>query len=79
MCAGLTHGYPSGYLTSGVLAVLIFALVDGATLNDALAQTRSLLKTYLGHKETLDALDEASELSTFHPPHHAMRASTCWI
>jgi len=69
ICAGLTHGHPSGYLTGGVLAMLVFALADGATLNDALAQARSLLITYPGHEETLNALDKAVTLSASDLPH----------
>jgi len=70
MCAGLTHGHPSGYLTGGVLAVLVFALLDGATMVEALAQAKSLLVVYCGHQETLCALDEAVDLSTSGLPHH---------
>lgn len=70
MCAELTHGHPSGYLTGGVLAVMIFALVDGASLDEALAEAKSLLATYPGHQETLDALDESLALSHSDLPHH---------
>lgn len=70
MCAGLTHGHPSGYLTGGVLAVLVFAVLDGATMTQALAEAESLLVTYRGHKETLTALDEAVDLSTSGLAHH---------
>ena len=35
--AALTHGHPTGALTGGVLAVLILALTDGASLPEALA------------------------------------------
>ena len=70
MCAGLTHGHPSGYLTGGLLAVLIFALLDGATLEEALAQTKLLLITYPGHEETLEALEQAVVLSASDVPHH---------
>jgi ADP-ribosyl-[dinitrogen reductase] hydrolase len=70
VCAEITHGHPSGYLTGGVLAVLIFVLLDGATLDAAVAQARSLLVTYRGHEETLDALNEAITLSSSGLPHH---------
>lgn len=62
--AALTHGHPSGYLTGGVLAVLIFALADGATLMEALDHAKSLLVSHRGHEETLQALDNAVQLST---------------
>lgn len=62
--AALTHGHPSGYLSGGVLAVLIFALADGATLMEALDHAKSLLVSHRGHEETLQALDDAVRLST---------------
>ena len=69
MCAGLTHGHPSGYLTGGVLAVVIFELLNGRTLPEALDTAKALLVTHLGHEETLTALDKAIELSQSEIPH----------
>lgn len=63
LCAGLTHGHPTGYLTGGVLAVVIFELLNGQTLLEALDIAKALLVTQLGHEETLTALDRAIELS----------------
>ena len=68
--AALTHGHPSGYLTGGVLAVMIFALADGATLLEALEHAKALLACHRGHEETLRALDEAVRLSTADTSHH---------
>ncbi|MCK7543124.1 ADP-ribosylglycohydrolase family protein [Marinobacter bryozoorum] len=74
MCAGLTHGHPSGYLTGGVLAVLIFELLNDQTLLDALSTARTLLEAAPGHEETLAALENAVELShSGKPPHIAVR------
>jgi len=42
--AAYTHGHPTGALTGGVLAVLVLALVDGASLQDALAAAKALLQ-----------------------------------
>jgi ADP-ribosyl-[dinitrogen reductase] hydrolase len=68
--AALTHGHPSGYLTGGVLAVMVFALADGATLMEALEHAKTILVGHQGHKETLQALDEAVRLSTSGISHH---------
>lgn len=68
--AALTHGHPSGYLTGGVFAVLIFALADGATLIEALDHAKELLVSHRGHEETLHALDNAVRLSAADIPHH---------
>jgi ADP-ribosylglycohydrolase len=63
MFAGLTHGHPSGYLTGSVLAVVIFELLNGQILSEALDTAKALLVTQSGHEETLTALDKAIELS----------------
>ncbi|WP_281494970.1 ADP-ribosylglycohydrolase family protein [Marinobacter sp. S6332] len=68
--AAITHGHPSGYLTGGVLAVMVYALVDGATLMEALQHAKTLLVCHRGHEETLHALDNAVRLSTADIPHH---------
>jgi ADP-ribosylglycohydrolase len=70
MCAGLTHGHPSGYLTAGVLAVVIFEALHDKALPDALNTARTLLAAERGHEETLAALDKAIELSGSGKPHH---------
>src|SRR5690554_1287808 len=73
MCAGLTHGHPSGYLTGGVLSVLIFELLNDKALLDALGAVRILLVAERGHEETLAALDKAVDLSqSDKPPHIAI-------
>ena len=69
MCAGLTHGHPSGYLTGGVLAIVIFELLNEKTLLDALATAKTFLVAERGHEETLAALDKAVELSHSDKPH----------
>ena len=69
MCAGLTHGHPNGYLTGGVLAVVIFESLNGPTLPEALDTAKAILVAKLGHEETLTALDRAIELSQSEIPH----------
>ncbi len=67
--AALTHGHPTGSLAAGVLAVLVMALVDGATLEDALAASKTCLRQERGHEETLHALERAEQLSESGMPH----------
>jgi len=62
--AALTHGHPTGQLTGGVLAVLILALTDGASLPEALAAATAILRVEPGHEETLHAIEMAEELAT---------------
>lgn len=61
--AALTHGHPTGALTGGVLAVLILALTDGASLSEALTASKSILCAEPGHEETLRAIEMAESLA----------------
>ncbi|WP_049292196.1 ADP-ribosylglycohydrolase family protein [Franconibacter helveticus] len=61
--AALTHGHPTGWLTGGVLAALVFYLARGETLNTALNNALALLKTEPAHEETLHALEHAQTLA----------------
>lgn len=70
MCAALTHGHPTGYLSAGVLAVLIFELLNGLSLPEALEVAKSLLVKEPYKEETLNALNQAVELSQSSMPYH---------
>lgn len=61
--AWLTHGHPSGYLTGGVLAVLIQRLVEGGSLEEGLTLSLALLADEDGHQETREALQQAWRLA----------------
>ncbi|MBW4715867.1 ADP-ribosylglycohydrolase family protein [Saccharothrix obliqua] len=58
----LTHGHPSGYLSAGVLAVLVNRLWAGADLPAAIGVARDELARWDGHEEQLALLDLAVEL-----------------
>lgn len=79
--AALTHAHPTGYLTAGVLAVLVQALIDGVSLTDGLAAAKVILKSEPDHQETLQAIEFAEELaSTAMPKHEAIkRLGKGWI
>ncbi|WP_410601537.1 ADP-ribosylglycohydrolase family protein [Amycolatopsis sp. lyj-90] len=62
-CAALTHGHPSGYLSSGAFAVIVHELLLGKPLLDAVAIARAELEKYPGHEEQSVALDEALALA----------------
>lgn len=72
--AALTHGHPTGALTGGVLAVLILALTDGASLAEAVAAAKTLLLASPNHAETLHALELAKSLAVSGLPHHVAMA-----
>jgi ADP-ribosylglycohydrolase len=61
--AALTHGHPTGYLTSGFLAVAIAALVRGAPLHDALGAASKQTSTRDNVQELTQALDRAFNLA----------------
>lgn len=69
--AGLTHGHPTGALTGGVLAVLVLAMTDGATLLDALTTAKACLRPEPKHEEILDKIQLAEGLAKSHLPHDA--------
>lgn len=79
--AALTHGHPTGALTGGVLAVLILALTDGASLREALAAAKLLLRAESDFEETLRAIEMAEELADTGLPHEAAiaRLGQGWI
>ncbi|HYE00749.1 MAG TPA: ADP-ribosylglycohydrolase family protein [Alphaproteobacteria bacterium] len=67
--AALTHGHPTGALTAGVLAVLVLALTDGASLPEALAASKAILRAETDHEETLQAIEMAEALAGSGLPH----------
>ena len=79
--AALTHGHPTGALTGGVLAVLILALTDGASLPEALAASKTLLGAEPGFEETLRAIELAEQLAVSGLPHETAiaRLGQGWI
>ncbi|MFD6065614.1 ADP-ribosylglycohydrolase family protein [Amycolatopsis lurida] len=66
--AALTHGHPSGYLSSGAFAVIVHELLRGKPLLDALTTARAELEKYPGHEEQSVALDQALALAGEGPP-----------
>ena len=60
----LTHGHPSGYLTSGYLAQLISALILGADLKDAAGVTLERLRLEPDADESASAVETAITLAS---------------
>jgi ADP-ribosyl-[dinitrogen reductase] hydrolase len=61
--AAITHGHPTGYLSAGVLAVIISRIIDGDTLNDAIEKALQILKTKPDYEECLRATERAINLA----------------
>lgn len=61
--AAITHGHPSGYLASGVLAAIINVIKNGGQLDEAVKASISILKKCPQHKECAKSIDHAIALS----------------
>ena len=61
--AALTHSHPSGFLSAGVLAVIVHQLLRDVALRDAVGVARDLLVRWPEHEEQLRALDAAVALA----------------
>lgn len=72
--AAITHGHPTGYLTAGVLALLVGLVLAGQPLPIALAAACDELQRHTGHDETLRALGQAQKFAAHRPNDvHAVR------
>ena len=63
--AKLTHGHPTGSLSAGFVAALIYLLAQGVLLTDALPAAKWILHEVDGHEEVLIAV-EAAEAAASH-------------
>ena len=79
--AALTHGHPTGILPGGVLAILIHALADGASLPEGLLVAKNILKIKNNYEETFSAIELAEKLArSSMAPHEAIaRIGQGWI
>lgn len=61
--AAITHGHPSGYLSTGVLAHVIACIIEGMEIEDAVSASLFELAKYTGHEECRNIIQKAVELS----------------
>ena len=62
-CAALTHGSPSAYLPAGVHSCIIANIIQGKDIKEAVDNSIEILKTYKGHEDTLQLIEEAKEFA----------------
>ncbi|WP_091934844.1 ADP-ribosylglycohydrolase family protein [Propionivibrio dicarboxylicus] len=71
--AALTHGHPTGQLTAGAFAAIIFLLLEGQSLRDSIEQALVLLREQHHHEETTAAINRAVDLAERStPPEQAL-------
>ncbi|MBU2978411.1 ADP-ribosylglycohydrolase family protein [Alteromonas sp. C1M14] len=67
--AQLTHGHPTGYLSAGAFAAIIYQILQGDTLKEAIHCALSLLQQKPDADETISAIQMALALSTTKSEH----------
>ncbi|HEX7304566.1 ADP-ribosylglycohydrolase family protein [Lentzea sp.] len=77
--ARMTHHHPSGYLSAGVLAVIVRALFDGADLPSAVAVSRAELVRWDGHEEQTTLLDKVMGLGPLTPEEIESSLGGGWV
>lgn len=64
--SALTHGHPSGYLSGGVMAALIYGLKERKNLRMAIDESLHELRKWDGHEELLRKINHAFEIHRLH-------------
>lgn len=79
--AALRYAHPTGSLTAGVLALLIYAVCDGSTLSDAFTLAKACLSSQSHHEEAFSAIELAEQLSktNLSPEIAIVELDYCWI
>ena len=79
--AAITHGHPTGYLTSGVFSMIIAELINGKSIVEGTSNAIRVLKKYKGHEEVLDALSKAIDLANNNEPakHSIKKLGEGWV
>ena len=67
--AGTTHGHPTGQLTAGVFASIVYSLAAGKSLWEATGHALCALQQCPGYEETLNALERAQRVARSRLPH----------
>ncbi len=77
--AQMTHHHPSGYLSAGVLAVIVQVLLGGADLPSAIAVARAELVRWEGHEEQTTLLDKVVSLGPLTPEEIESSLGGGWV
>lgn len=63
MCAAITHGHPSAYLSAGVFASIISEIIHGKDIIKATTNSLKILSKHDNHEECRDIILKALELA----------------
>ncbi|MGM0900761.1 MAG: ADP-ribosylglycohydrolase family protein [Bacillota bacterium] len=66
--AAITHGHPSGYLSSGALSYLIAAVLETSDLSNAVELMLEELKAWPNHEECSEVISKAVQLAAENHP-----------
>lgn len=77
--ARLTHHHPSGYLSAGVLAVIVQALLGGTDLLSGVGIARTELVRWDGHEEQTTLLDKVVGLGPLTPEEIEAQLGGGWV
>jgi ADP-ribosyl-[dinitrogen reductase] hydrolase len=77
--AQMTHHHPSGYLSAGVLAVIVQSLLAGTDLVSAVGVARAELIRWDGHEEQTSLLDKAISLGPLTPEEIESSLGGGWV
>ena len=61
--AAITHGHPTGFLSSGAMALIIRDILDGASIHEAVKDALVELLNWTDHEETTNAIQQARNLA----------------
>lgn len=61
--AAITHGHKTGFLAAGTFASIIYYIIEGFSLNEAINKAIERLKEKEGHEECLTAITKAIQLA----------------
>ncbi len=66
--ASITHGHPTGQLSSGAFSAIIFQLLEGKPLQESINEVLNILESHPDNAETSTAIRQAVQLA-FEKPH----------
>jgi ADP-ribosyl-[dinitrogen reductase] hydrolase len=79
--AAITHGHPTGQLSSGAMALIVMGLLIGHPLRESVREALAVVRERPGHSETVEAIEKALRLADEAPgdPRSVRRLGEGWV